>query len=296
MTRVLVVGVAVMDFVFYTDVFPTGGTKNRAHDAALVGGGCAANAAVAISRLGGEALLASRVGNDPIGQMILEDLKREGVDISATDVSGARSSYSSVLIDAEGERQIMNYRGRDLIETPDALASTSNTQAVMADTRWTEGALAAMTLAKKRGIPGVLDIESPAEPEPLIPASHLAFSEQGLASFYPHIPPDAAVERAASEFGGWVCVTLGPRGVFWCDARGSGQIPGFVVEVVDTLGAGDVWHGAFALRLAEGTNEAEAVRFANAVAALKCTKQGGRSGSPSRPEVEQFMKEAVTCS
>lgn len=295
MSTVLVVGVAVMDFVFYVDAFPSGGEKHRAKGAAVVGGGCGANAAVAIARLGGRALLASRLGGDPVGQMIADELEGEGVDLSLTDRSGIRSSYSSILVDAAGERQIMNFRGEALLQSPAHLASAPSVKVVLADTRWSEGALAAMELARARGVPGILDIEAPADPDAFGPATHLAFSEQGLGHFYPGLDPVAAVAQAATDHGGWACVTMGAGGVAWSDATGAGHVPAFAVDVVDTLGAGDVWHGAFALQLAEGADETTAVRFANAVAALKCTRQGGRSGSPTRDEVESFMKEAVTC-
>lgn len=295
MSSVLIVGVAVLDFVFYVDVFPSGGEKHRARDAAVVGGGCGANAAVAIARLGGEALLSSRLGGDQVGQMIYQDLLSEGVDLALTDRSGLRSSYSSILVDAAGERQIMNFRGEALIESPAHLASAPMVGAVLADTRWSEGALVAMELARARRVPGVLDVEAPADPAAFAPATHLAFSEQGLAHFYPGLKPDAAIRRVVQDYGGWACVTMGSGGVTWCDASGAGHVPAYVVEVVDTLGAGDVWHGAFALGLAEGSDEIEAIRFANAVAAMKCARQGGRAGTPSRDEVQEFMKEAVTC-
>ena len=281
MTRVLVVGVAVMDFVFYVEDFPSGGTKNRAHDSALVGGGCGANAAVAIARLGGDAALASRLGADPLGKMICEELEAEGVDLSATDRSGARSSFSSILVDARGERQIMNYRGDGLLLSPDHLANTSGFQAVLADTRWPEGALAAMELARARGVPGVLDVEALSEVDAFGPASHLAFSEQGLSYHYPDVPAEQAIAQVAKDYGGWVCVTTGETGLFWNDGMRAGCVPGYEVEVLDTLGAGDIWHGAFSLGLAEGQDEIDAARFANAVAALKCTRLGGRAGSPT---------------
>lgn len=296
MSAVLVVGVAVMDFVFYVDAFPSGGMKHRARDAAVVGGGCAANAAVAMARLGGKAMLSTRLGDDRIGQMIRDDLAGEGVDLSLSDMSGLKSSYSSILIDGDGERQIMNYRGAGLIQSPDHLAKAPDVAVVLADTRWSEGALAAMALAKARGVPGVLDVEAPAEAEAFVPATHLAFSEQGLSHFYPDLALQAAIRQVVQEYGGWVCVTMGERGVTWCSDAGEGHVPTYEVKVVDTLGAGDVWHGAFAMRLAEGTDEITAIKFANAVAALKCTRQGGRAGSPTRSEVEEFMKEAVLCS
>jgi sulfofructose kinase len=75
-------------------------------------------------------------------------------------------------------------------------------------------------------------------------------------------------------------------------ARAAGELqhhPGFDVTVVDTLGAGDVWHGAFALALAEGRDEEAAVRVASAAAALKVQRKGGRSGAPVRAELDSFL-------
>lgn len=295
MTDILVVGMAVMDFAFYVETFPSGGVKERARGAAIVGGGCAANAAVAIARLGGKALLSTRLGGDRIGDMICDDLAEEGVDLSLSDRSGEKSSYSSILIDAQGERQIMNYRGEGLIDAPGHLFKAPDVAAVLADTRWSGGALAAMELARERGVPGILDVEAPADIDSFTPATHLAFSEQGLSHFYPGLAPEIAIENVVRDFGGWVCVTMGPRGVAWSDGTSRGHVPAFAIDVRDTLGAGDVWHGAFSLGLAEGSGETEAIRFANAVAALKCSRVGGRSGSPTKEETETFLKEANTC-
>ena len=135
MTRVLVVGVAVVDYVFFVDSFPTEGAKYRAKDSAIVGGGCAANAAVAIAKLGGDALLSARLGQDPVGDMIVNDLERDGVDLSLCDRSGERSSFSSVFVDTAGERMIMNYRGSGLTQSTDHMNAAPDVAAVLADTR-----------------------------------------------------------------------------------------------------------------------------------------------------------------
>jgi len=291
MTCVYVVGVAVVDYVFTVADFPSGAEKYRAEHATVVGGGCGANAAVAITRLGGTALLAARLGGDPVGEAILSDLRREGVDVSHCDRTGEISSFSSVLVNGEGERQIVNFRGAGLVESTGHLAPPPETDAILADTRWSAGALAAMETARERGIPGVLDIEAPAERAPFDAASHLAFSEQGLAHFHPDLSPEEAITQIAATHGGWVCVTRGADGVNYCGPDGAGHIPAYKVVTVDTLGAGDVWHGAFAMRLGEGADEISAVRFANAVSAIKCTRRGGRSGTPTRAETDAFIKE-----
>ena len=115
MTAVFVVGVAVIDFVLFVDAMPRKAEKYRAREAAIVGGGCAANAAVAVSRLGGTAMLAARLGDDRIADMIVTDLEADGVDCRLVRrFPGRASSFSSIFVDAAGERQIVNFRDRDL--------------------------------------------------------------------------------------------------------------------------------------------------------------------------------------
>ena len=286
MARVLCVGSAVIDVVFRLDALPDRPEKLRAQDARIVGGGCAANAAVAISRLGGEALLAARLGNDEIGRMVVAGVEAEGVDCSLVRLTpGARSAFSSVYVDAAGERQIVSFRGEGLDDSPDLIEGAPPLDAVLADTRWVAGNRAALDLAKTRGIPGILDAEAPVDPTLPQVASHVAFSRQGLASV---AAGDPAAALARLDLGAWACVTDGAQGVV---VRGGTHMPSPPVDVVDTLGAGDVWHGAFALRLAEGAEELEAVRFANAAAALKCTRPWGRQGCPTRAETDRYLME-----
>ncbi len=94
---------------------------------------------------------------------------------------------------------------------------------------------------------------------------------------------------AAAANGAFVCVTDGANDTRFQRGEETGRVPTFVVDAVDTLGAGDIWHGAFALALAEGRGEREAIRFAAAAAALKCTAFGGRSAIPTRDQVEHFL-------
>lgn len=292
MAEVLVIGVAVADFVFSVDNIPDRPAKYRALGAEIVGGGCAANAAVAIVRLGGTARLAARLGDDEMGDLILADLEAEGVDCHLVQrTPGARSSFSSVYVDQAGERQIMNFRGEGLIQDTDWIARSPRADAVLADTRWSEGAARALDMARSWGVPGVVDAEAPMDIQVLDRASHVAFSRDGLLSFAGGSDLAVALQKAEKTLPGWVCVTDGANGTYLIGEGGIARTPGFPVEVRDTLGAGDVWHGAFALALAEGQDETSAVRFANAAAALKCTKFGGRKGCPDRAAVEEFLKE-----
>ena len=295
MPKVLCVGSAVMDFVFHLDTLPCAPMKYGTEDALMVGGGCAANAAVAVARLGGSAVLGARVGDDRIGDMILADLAAEGVDVAnVTRNAGGRSSYSSVYIDATGERQIVNFRGEGLVLDTAWFADLTGIDAVLTDTRRVRAAIAALGLARARGVPGIVDGEEPIAPEILALASHVAFSLQGIRSLLPDRSPEDALAEVARAHDIWAAVTDGANGVWYTGPDGVAHVPAIPIRAVDTLGAGDIWHGAFALALAEGQSEADGIRFANATAALKCLSTGGREGCPDRAAVTQFLAKAAS--
>ncbi|MEM7269607.1 MAG: PfkB family carbohydrate kinase, partial [Pseudomonadota bacterium] len=118
MTEVAFVGMAVVDFLFEVEQIPMTAEKHRAEDISIVGGGCAATAAVAAARLGASARMIGRLGDDAVGDQIVEGLRAEGVDCAGLHRAiGAKSSCSSVLVDGAGERLIVNFRGEGLIET-----------------------------------------------------------------------------------------------------------------------------------------------------------------------------------
>lgn len=294
--HVLCLGVAVQDYVFSLSDMPHTAEKYRASDYAVVGGGCAANAAVAVARLGGKASLATRLGADRLGDEIVADLEGEGVDCTyAARFKGCRSSLSAVLVDSAGERMIVNYRDPKLPEDTDWLPDPGALRvgAVLADTRWPAGAAAVMTRARQSKLPTVLDAEPPVRiaEDALRTASHIAFSRDGLTEWAQTDDLEQGLAAAAAATGAFVCVTDGASGVHFRCGEEWGHAPAFAVDAVDTLGAGDVWHGAFALALAEGHREEDAMRFASAAAALKCAQFGGRAAIPGRDQVESFLME-----
>jgi sulfofructose kinase len=293
---VLSVGVAVQDFVYFVDEMPSRPEKYRARDLTVGGGGCAATSSVAVAVLGGRSLLATRLGKDDLGDRIVAELEGYGVDCRlARQFPGHRSSVSSVFVDTAGERLIMNFRDRQLPPGFDWLPDPAilGVGTVLADTRWAGGAEAAMRAARAAGLPGILDAEKPVrEAEQAVRlASHVAFSRTGLIDWTGHDDLAAGVREVADETGAIVSVTDGAHGTWFTDGGGEGHVPAFAVDAVDTLGAGDVWHGAFALRLAEGADMKSAIRFASAAAAIKCSRYGGRAGIPARAEVEAMMAE-----
>ena len=294
MARVLTLGITVLDTVLQVGALPTSGGKTYATGRAEVVGGIAANAAIAIVRLGGEAALVSRVGDDLVGERIIAGLAAAGVDTGLVEwLNGVRSSISTILVDAAGERLLVNHADPALFRgTPDLDAVTMD--AVMTDTRWPEGALAALRRARALGVPGVLDYDRHSDrlsPELLAAASHVVFGRQGLEALTGTADVAAGLLQVQGATGAWLACTSGGDGVHWLAGDALRHLPAFPVEAVDTLAAGDVFHGAFALALAEGQSEHAAMRFASAAAALKCRRFGGGSVSPTRAEVEAFLAE-----
>lgn len=299
MATVFCIGQAVQDFVFSVDAMPTTADKYRASDFETLGGGPAATAAVAIARLGGEARLAARVGDDMLANLIAAELESYGVDCTLLRrMGGRRSSVSAVLVDSAGERMIVNYLDSSMDADPEWLHAYAplDVGAILTDTRWPEGALLGLNLARRNDLPAILDADLPVpkDGELVRAATHVAFSAGGLAEFSGIENVEDALRSVHQETGAWCCVTLGAEGSLLIEEGELSRLPAFKVSVRDTLGAGDVWHGAFALALAEGKAAGDAVIFASAAAALKVQNGGGRAGCATRKDVEDFLRQQVT--
>ena len=162
---------------------------------------------------------------------------------------------------------------------------------MLADVRWPAAAAAVLDSARARGIAAVLDGDiGPVDVLRDLAgrATHVAFSEPGLALVSGANSAGEGLRRMAAQVPGVVGVTLGPEGYLWWDGRDERRVAAPAVKAVDTLAAGDAWHGAFALALGEGSGIEAAARFANVAAAIKCTRFGGRLGAPTRHEVAAF--------
>lgn len=289
------VGSSFADTIFGVSELPSGGGKNRAHTVIETGGGLSANASVTISQLGGNSVLWSRVGDDATGDRIIQDIKELGVDVANVQrMKGLPSPISTVAVDDRGERQVLSCLNQHLFDPPHGLplGELSSAQALLADVRWPDGGTAALQEASKMGIPRVLDYEKvPDERETLMVnlASHVLFSQEGLQTFSETSDIEEGLACASKRTDAWLGVTCGAAGVYWRCGGMIQNLPAFEVNVVDTLAAGDVFHGAFALALAESRMIDDALRFASAASALKCTRFGGRLGIPNRGEVEEMM-------
>lgn len=298
MIKIACIGIAVQDRIYYVDRLPADGGKYVALDYKEVGGGPAATAAVAIAKLGAQVDFIGRVGDDATGQTLLAELEREGVNTALTKVyANARSSQSAVLVDGQGERIIINHQSPDLLTDADWLDDIdfSVYDLVLADVRWHSGAEKAFSLARRAGVTTLLDADmTPQDITPLVKlADHAAFSDPGLQKMTGESDFNQALIQAAAVTAGTAYVTRGKSGCCWLEQDEVRHQPGFKVNVIDTTGAGDVFHGALAVAIAEKMPLEQAVRFANAVAALKCTRPGGRAGIPNRDQIDEFLSNYV---
>jgi len=294
--KVLCAGIAVQDIVMRVQNFPLPGAKVSASEFIVTGGGCAANAAVAVARLGGRVVFAGPLGgsNDQVSNRILADLAKEGIDCSgvARNEDGA-ASVSLILLDETGEKSIATRRGVNLGHVLPADADKlADVDAVLVDNRFPDFVSAVCRAAKARRIPIVIDLDQATRPDDslLKLGSHVVSSAEALHGTTGASDPDTGLRRLAEHISGFLAVTDGPNGMYWLEHGELRHMPAFKVKAIDSLGAGDAFHGAFALALAEGRSLAEAMRFASAAAALKCTHFGGGAGAPTRAEVEEFLK------
>lgn len=293
--HVICLGLSALDQVWRVDrPFAGGSEKIKAVEYGTLGGGMAANASVAVAKLGASVAFWGRAGNDAAGHEMRSAFVAEGVDVENFRLfPDGRSSVSGIIVDSSGERQIVNFRGL----YPEAadwlpLKSVARASSVLADPRWVEGAATLFREARARGISTVLDGDmADAEVfERLLPLTdHAIFSEPALTSFAGSARDDSLA--AVARFGcGVVAVTRGEGGVSWYENGQLHQQTAYAVEVVDTTGAGDVFHGAYALAIGVGLDVRVAMAFSAATAAMKCRHAGGRNGIPDINECLAFMR------
>lgn len=292
--RILCAGISVLDEVFHVENFPPPDGKAAAKGFFIVNGGCAANAAITVARLGGRAALAGPMGSDANGDFVLAALARENVDCRACQrVAGAATALSVIFINSRGDRTIVTYRDESVASVipsdPETLAATADV--VLADNWYAVFVRPICEAARRRGLRIVLDADKPSVvDDPLFRiATHVVFSSECLRATTGCGDLAEGLRAVAPHTDSFLAVSNGPNDILFLEGASLRRVPVFAIRAVDTVGAGDALHGAFALALAEGRGEAEGLRFAAAVAGLKCTRMGGSVGLPTRSEVEAFI-------
>jgi sulfofructose kinase len=298
---VICLGCAFWDTIFKIDHIPRHGTKVLPQRAVQAASGMATAAAIAIARFGGRVELWARIGDDPSGDSFLLDLSQESVRTDQIRrIEGARTAFSTILVDSDGERLVVPYTDPLLDDDPSwlPLHEIADASAVLVDMRWLKGARAVLTEARRNGVPTILDADI-APPEALremMPlADHVLFSEPALLSLTSSVlPKEALLEVAGNLEADVVGVTLGAEGALIWQRDGSEgalwEVPSLPICAVDTLNAGDVWHGAYVYGLVNGWGVLRSAQMANVAAAMKCEHFGGRLGSPRLPELLERSK------
>ncbi|MHB9035063.1 MAG: carbohydrate kinase family protein [Armatimonadota bacterium] len=274
------------------------GESAHLSDYFVQGGGLASTAVVAAARLGAKCHMFSVLGDDQVGDQIVSELCDEGVSTDGINrIPGAGSPVSFIHVDQDtGDRTIFHRNGENLVWDAafSDLSPIAECGALLVDHCFPNLSIAAAGFARAHGVPVVADALPDRCPELirhvdiLIAPLHFA-RKLGLENDL-----DAALD-AIHELGPTTAViTLGAKGSVYSDRSGRGKANAFKVDVVDTTGAGDVFHGAFAYGVARGWDTPICAEFASAVAAIKCTRKGGRTGIPSLEQTLSFMAESTS--
>ncbi len=258
---------------------------------ASCGGGPVATALVTLARLGARVGYLGVLGDDESGRRVLADLRREGVDVSRVVVRpGVRSHTCLVLVEAgTGRRSILCDRGTlGALPLGDAdRAYIARARFLHLDGQFMAAAIVAACWAREAGVCVSLDANRPRPRlDELLPLVDVLVTSATFPAAYTGRDDLAQAMRALQALGPeTVVVTLGAQGCAYLEDEQIVRVPGLAVEVVDTTGAGDAFHGAYLLGLLQGWDAARTARFANAVAALNCRALGGRAALPGLEEV-----------
>jgi len=302
--RILCIGIPVRDLTFRVHGMPARGSKENATYFEEICGGNALNAAIGIVRLGGRASICGPMGDarETSSRYIFDRLAHEGIDFKhIVHMPGLVTPISTIMIDPTGERTIVTFRDPDLwkVRLPDADTLLRDCDAILTESRCAEFCTDICVEARNRGIPVIVDVDRAMSlREGLLTASsHLVFSSEPLQETAGLADDGEALRKIAKLTPSFLAGTRGPQGTIWLDEQQKlQQTPAFPVHTVDTLGAGDVFHGAFALAITEKQDLPEALRFASAAAALKCTRFGGAFAAPQRTEVLELLNHGPSVS
>ena len=290
------VGLNATDTVLVVRDFPALGGKERVLSSSMYPGGQVATALVTCQRLGLRTRYIGKVGDDEGGKIQLASLKREGVDVRYTPVvRGTPNQFGYILVDqATGERTVFWDRDPRLTVTPEELTERAITSArvLHLDGCDVEACLQAAKWARRARIPVVADLDTVYKKvESLFPyIDYLIASTKFLPTLTGQADPFRVLEYIAAEYKMKAPgMTLGRDGALIYEGGQFDYSPGFVVETVDTTGAGDVFHGGFIYGLLAGWGIGRILDFANAMAGLNCTAMGARGGIKTQAEAEALM-------
>lgn len=289
-------GVNAADYLTILDRYPRLDDKVDVVRSSVQGGGPVPTAMVTLAKLGADACYIGKIGDDAEGALVKSQLEDEGVDTRHLVVDQQiRTSKAFIWVDqGSGKRTVALDRDKKNRLKPNELAllDSISTKFLHLDAREPEINILAARWAKKQNAQVCLDVGSlrkgVGKVFPYV--DHLIVSKRFACGFTKIADPFEACEKLMRKGFKTVVVTIGEHGCVCASEEKMFHSPGFRVKVIDTTGAGDVFHGAFIYGLLRRWPIRRTARFANACAAMKCRKLGGRAGIPTLKEVERFMR------
>ncbi len=297
MNKIVGIGANVCDTLITLPQYPSEDTKLRANGIIQCGGGPTATGLAAASKLGAECAYIGTLTDDPAGVFLKGDLEKYGISTENVTILGGYKSFTSyVMLNAENaSRTCVFDRGNipSTSLTEKQKAAIAEADVLMVDGNDLEAAIAGAELARKSGTKVLYDAGGLYEGvDRLLPlVDYLIPSEEFSIGFTGCPDAKIAAEELYRCFSPEVViVTQGKLGGLICNGE-CVSYPAFSVKAVDTNGAGDVFHGAFAFAITKNMSYYDAAVFSSAVSALKCTKYGARAAVPTYDETIKFLKE-----
>ena len=286
------VGVITIDTIALVDKYPSADERVIAQDISRAGGGPAAVAAVALSRLGVKSAIVGTIGDDPDGKEVLRIFEKEGVDTSGISIGSSATSGSVIVASKEHSSRAISTR-QPMVQSPINEAAKK----LIAQAQWVHvdhlGITRLTELGISRGNGPLISFDAGYGVETFDPITVDLFvpTDRQIALRYPGIDLAVALENDSMKAGNTVVATQGSAGsAGFSPETGLVTAPGFAVDVKSTLGAGDVFHGALVAQLIHGFALQEAMIRANAVAALSCTGLDGQSKIPTTTELDAYLE------
>ena len=298
MAEVVTVGHILTDIRIMTDEFATPDRESHVIEMSYGPGGSAANSAVAAKFLGKSSAVMAKVGMDNFGRMALEEIMRYGVDITGVRIKvGGRTGFTLIIINRKGEIEMYGYKGVSEEFFPEDVdlkllkdAKHLHVASLRLDTtRWI------LKEAKKTEISTTFDpgrrlarlgIEEFRPILPYVDYLLINFEEFRMLTGTSNLEDGISILQKAGASG--IVVKRGSKGVIFVKGKKKVELPAFEVEVVDTTGAGDAFAAGFFVALLDGFSEEDAIKFGNAVAALKVTKLGAQF-TYTKEDVLEFL-------
>jgi sugar/nucleoside kinase (ribokinase family) len=296
---VLGIGCNSVDYVYRVPASPradTSAAKLRISSHATLCGGQTATALAACAGFGLRSAYLGTIGRDDNGRLIAAELERRGVDISALLTRGCDSRFAVITVDPAGDRIVLWNRDDRLNLSPSEITAEliGSASLVHVDDEDQDAAIAAAVIARELSVPVTSDIERITNRTgELIDAVAIPiFAQHALSEITGEGDVERALRKIRAPRARMLCVTLGAAGAAMLVDDVWIFEPGFQVNAIDTTGAGDVFRAALIHGLLKANPPHALLRFANAAAAVSCTKAGAIAGVPSLDEVERMLRDA----